>query len=43
MNLDDILHEKLMQALLHGRGNPRTVFHTMVQVKRNQLFWELHQ
>ena len=40
MNLDDILHEKLMQALL-GRGNPRTVIRTMVQIKRNEIFWKL--
>jgi hypothetical protein len=42
MNLDDILHEKLMQALLGKGGNPRSIFRTMVQVKRNQIFWELH-
>jgi len=42
MNLDNILHEKLMQALLGQGGNPRTIFRTMVQVKRNQIFWELH-
>ena len=40
MNLDDILHERLMQALL-GRGNPRAVFRKMVEVKRNQIYWEL--
>ena len=42
MNLDAILHEKLMQALLGKGGNPRSIFRTMVQVKRNQIFWELH-
>jgi hypothetical protein len=41
MNLDNILHEKLMQSLLHGRGNTRSVFRTMVEIKRNQIFWEL--
>jgi hypothetical protein len=41
MNLDDILYERLMQALLKGRGNPRDVFRTMVEVKRNQIYWEL--
>ena len=40
MNLDDILHEKLMQALLHGRVNPRAVFRTMVEIKRNEIFWK---
>jgi len=43
MNLDDMLYERLMQALLGKGGNPRTVFRTIVQAKRNQIFWELHQ
>jgi hypothetical protein len=41
MNLDQLLHDELMRALL-GRGNPREVFRTMMQLKRNQIFWELH-
>jgi len=41
MNLDDMLYERLMQALLGRGGNPRTIFRTMVQTKRNQIFWEL--
>jgi hypothetical protein len=40
MNLDQLLHNQLMQAVL-GRGNPREVFRTIVQIKRNQIFWEL--
>jgi hypothetical protein len=40
MNLDALLQEQLMKAVLGG-GNPRAVFRTMVQVKRNQIFWEL--
>jgi hypothetical protein len=40
MNLDKLLHDQLMQALLQG-GNPRAVFRTMVQVKRNEIFWKL--
>ena len=42
MNIDDILYERLMQALLGKGGNPRSIFRTMVEVKRNQIFWELH-
>jgi hypothetical protein len=41
MNLDDVFHDMMMQALLKGRGNPRTVFRTMMQVKRNEIFWKL--
>jgi hypothetical protein len=41
MNLDDVLYKKLMQALLGKGGNPRSIFRIMVQVKRNQIFWEL--
>jgi hypothetical protein len=41
MNIDDILYERLMQALLGKGGNPRSIFRTMVEVKRNQIFWEL--
>ena len=41
MNVDAMLYERLMQALLGKGGNPRTIFRTMVQVKRNQIFWEL--
>ena len=41
MNIDDILHEHLMQALLGKGGNPRTIFRIMMQVNRNQIFWEL--
>ena len=41
MNLNDILYERLMQALLDKGGNPRSIFRTMVEVKRNQIFWEL--
>ena len=41
MNVDAMLYERLMQALLGKGGNPRTIFCTMVQVKRNQIFWEL--
>jgi hypothetical protein len=41
MNLDKLLHEQLMQTLLYGRGNPRLVFRTMIEIKRNQIFWEL--
>lgn len=41
MNLDNVFHEKMMQALLNGRGNPRAVFRTMMQVKRNEIFWKL--
>jgi hypothetical protein len=41
MDLDKLLHEQLMQAVL-GRGNPRDVFRTIMQIKRNQIFWELH-
>jgi hypothetical protein len=41
MNVDDILYERLMQALLGKGGNPRSIFRTMVRVKRNQIFWEL--
>ena len=43
MNIDDILYERLMQAVLGKGGNPRSIFRTMVLVKRNQIFWELHQ
>jgi hypothetical protein len=42
MNLDAILHEKLMQALLGKGGNPRLVFRKMVEIKRNEIFWKLH-
>ena len=41
MNLDEIFHEKLMQALLGRGGNPRAVFRTMMQIKRNEIFWKL--
>jgi len=41
MNLDDLLHEQLMQALLGRGGNPRDVFRTRAQVKRNEIFWKL--
>jgi hypothetical protein len=41
MNLDDVFHEKMMQAILGRGGNPRDVFRTMVEVKRNQIYWEL--
>jgi hypothetical protein len=41
MNLDQLLHEQLMQALL-GRGNPRLVFRKIVEIKRNEIFWKLH-
>lgn len=41
MSLDALLQEQLMKAVL-GRGNPRAVFRTMVQVKRNEIFWKLH-
>jgi hypothetical protein len=41
MNLDELLHEKLMQAVLGKGDNLRDVFRTMVQVKRNEIFWEL--
>ena len=41
MNVDDILYERLMQAVLGKGGNPRSIFRTMVEVKRNQIFWEL--
>ena len=37
MDLDKLLHEQLMQAVL-GRGNPRDVFRTMMQIKRNEIF-----
>jgi hypothetical protein len=40
MNLDKLLQEQLMQALL-GRGNPREVFRKMVEIKRNEIFWKL--
>jgi hypothetical protein len=41
MNLDEMLHERLMQALLGRGGNPRDVFRTWVQIKRNEIFWKL--
>jgi hypothetical protein len=41
MNLDNVFHHMMMQALLKGRGNPRTVFRTMMQVRRNEIFWKL--
>ena len=41
MNVDDILYEQLMRAVLGKGGNPRNVFRTMVEVKRNQIYWEL--
>ena len=41
MNLDELLHNALMQALLRARGNPRDVFRKMVEIKRNQIFWDL--
>ena len=41
MNLDNVFHDMMMQALLKGRGNPRAVFRTMMQVKRNEIFWKL--
>jgi len=43
MNVDDMLYERLMQALLGRSGDPRTIFRTMIQAKRNKIFWELHQ
>jgi hypothetical protein len=41
MNLDQLLHETLMRALLGKGGNPRMIFRIMIEVKRNQIFWEL--
>ena len=41
MNLDKLLHDQLMQVLLRG-GSPRAVFRTILQIKRNEIFWELH-
>ena len=41
MNLDQVLHEKLMQALLGRGGNPRAVFRKMVEIRRNEIFWKL--
>ena len=41
MNIDDILYERLMQTLLGKGGNPRSIFRTMIEIKRNQIFWEL--
>jgi hypothetical protein len=41
MNLDEILHEQLMQALLGRGGSPRDVFRVRVQIKRNEIFWKL--
>jgi hypothetical protein len=42
MMLDQLLHAQLMQALLGRGGNPREVFRTIQQIKRNQIFWELN-
>jgi hypothetical protein len=42
MTLDQLLHEQLMRALLGRGGDPRSVFRTMIQVKRNEIFWKLH-
>jgi hypothetical protein len=41
MNLDEMLHKQLMQALLGRGGNPRDVFRARVQIKRNEIFWKL--
>lgn len=41
MNLDSLLHDELMRAVLGRGGNPREVFRTMMQIKRNKIFWEL--
>ena len=41
MNLDALLQEQLMQAVLGHGGNPRAVFRTMMQIKRNEIFWKL--
>ena len=30
-----------MQALLGRGGNPRAVFCTMVEIRRNEIFWKL--
>jgi hypothetical protein len=41
MMLDSLLHAELMRALLGRGGNPRDLFRKIVEIKRNEIYWEL--